>query len=363
MKKLFYLATVVAMLASSCSNKNELVGKLSNSDCDGKTVYLLAMKDYDSRVDPIDSAVITGGQFRFDLKDNVPGLPLAYLVIKDAPRNIANGITFAYEKGSVKVDIDSTARVSGTPLNDKVQSLSDKLAPFASKMKELGKKMDAATDEAEQQQYYGEIKKLDEEEGTILFGFVKENIKNKLGEYYFLGYSDMFTEEQSAELLAEASPEIQAKVNEKKNAVKPNSFVGKSYIDVTGPAPDGKNISLSSYVGKNNAVLVDFWASWCGPCRREMPNVVDAYNKFHDKGFEIVGISLDDEKDKWVEAIGKLNIKWPQMSDLKGWESTLSKPYNVRSIPFTILIDKNGTIVAENLRGESLHKKLAELLK
>lgn len=109
--------------------------------------------------------------------------------------------------------------------------------------------------------------------------------------------------------------------------------------------------------------MIDFWASWCGPCIQEMPNVVEAYKLFKDKGFEIVGISLDENKADWVAATKKLEMIWPQMSDLKGWKSDLSKPYNVQSIPFTLLVNEKGEIIAENLRGSELVNKLSELLK
>jgi len=124
---------------------------------------------------------------------------------------------------------------------------------------------------------------------------------------------------------------------------------------------DGKPIALSSFKGK--VVLIDFWASWCGPCRKEMPNVVKAYAKYKAKGFEIYGVSLDDNKDRWLEAIAKDGITWPQVSDLKKWEADVVRNYNITSIPHTVLLDREGKIIAKNLRGEDLDKKLAEVLK
>jgi len=136
--------------------------------------------------------------------------------------------------------------------------------------------------------------------------------------------------------------------------------IGQTAPDITLPSPDGKEISLSSLRGK--IVLVDFWASWCGPCRKEMPNVVKAYAKFMDKGFEIFGVSLDKEKARWVEAIAKDGITWPQVSDLMEWQSQVVKMYNIQGIPYTVLLDREGKIIAKNLRGEELEQKLAEVL-
>jgi peroxiredoxin len=123
----------------------------------------------------------------------------------------------------------------------------------------------------------------------------------------------------------------------------------------------GKPISLSSFKGKY--VLVDFWASWCGPCRAENPNVVKAYQKFHQKGFDILGVSLDEKKDKWEEAIKKDNLNWNQVSDLQGWKNSVAELYGVQGIPMNFLIDKEGKIVGKGLRGEDLEKRLAEVLK
>ncbi len=130
--------------------------------------------------------------------------------------------------------------------------------------------------------------------------------------------------------------------------------------DINLPSPDGKEIALSSLRGK--VVLIDFWASWCGPCRKEMPNVVKAYAKYKTRGFEIYGVSLDQDKDRWVEAIAKDGITWPQVSDLKHWSSEGARLYNVQSIPYTVLVDKEGKIIAKNLRGAELEKKLEEVL-
>lgn len=110
-------------------------------------------------------------------------------------------------------------------------------------------------------------------------------------------------------------------------------------------------------------MLVDFWASWCGPCRQENPNVVKMYNKFKDKNFEILGVSLDQSKDKWVAAIEKDGLVWKHISDLKGWQSAGGQAYQVSSIPATYLLDKEGKIIAKNLRGAALEKKLEEILK
>jgi thiol-disulfide isomerase/thioredoxin len=119
---------------------------------------------------------------------------------------------------------------------------------------------------------------------------------------------------------------------------------------------------VSDYVGKNKLVLIDFWASWCAPCRAEMPTVVKAYDLYHKKGLEIVGVSLDQNKDNWVNAIELLGQKWPQMSDLKGWDCAGAQIYGIQSIPANVLIDSQGKIVARDLRGDALLEEIESRL-
>lgn len=141
-----------------------------------------------------------------------------------------------------------------------------------------------------------------------------------------------------------------------------DAFIGKQFIDLEAADENGESHALSEYAGKGKWVLLDFWASWCGPCRAEMPNVKTAYRKYHDKGFEIVGFSFDEKKKAWLKAINDMNLTWIHLSDLKGWGSIAAEIYEIEGIPDNLLIDPKGKIVAHDLRGEELQQALAKYI-
>jgi peroxiredoxin len=208
---------------------------------------------------------------------------------------------------------------------------------------------------AMQKEMNEELKKLITQGGPTLASWYATNALNPEEEYAFL--APLAPQFEKAFPNSEYIKDFSAKVAQYKNAVQ----VGQAAPEITLNSPDGKPVSLSSLRGKY--VLIDFWASWCGPCRQENPNVVKMYSKFKGKNFEIFGVSLDKDKDKWTQAIAQDALPWVHVSDLKFWQSAGAEAYGVRSIPATFLLDPKGVVIAKNLRGAALEAKLAEVLK
>jgi peroxiredoxin len=200
----------------------------------------------------------------------------------------------------------------------------------------------------------------------ILKSFLEQN-KASFVNFFVLSQIGGYTPD-----VAEIEPLFQSLAPSLKNSAEGKAFAEKvvslKAVSIGSTAPDftqndikGNPVKLSSLRGKY--VLVDFWASWCGPCRHENPVVVEAYNQFKDKNFTILGVSLDNAKANWEKAIAADKLDWTQVSDLKGWQNEVAALYGVQSIPQNFLLDPQGKIIAKNLRGEELKSKLGELIK
>ncbi len=374
MKKIFALASAFLMLAmSACADKSGYVVKgTAEGTVDGDTVYICDMQGFFAMV-PTDTAVVKNGSFEF--KGDFDGAAVRYLIPVHQGSVAGLGMTdFVLENANI--NIQTFLQKSG---KEAVVESDGKNAAIYKEYTAMGKKWD------EKVNPYWEVvrekKGTEQEIATAQAEMDKLTAQREAEEYQFLkshvpsGISDMllaygwekYTDQQKEELLAlfaEKSPEMPnyKKILAQKKAAE-STGIGAQYTDIVMQSPEGKTVKVSDYVGKNKYTLIDFWASWCGPCLREMPNVVKAYTNFHDKGLEIVGVSLDNKKDAWVNAIAKQNMPWPQMSDLKGWESAGAAAYNVRAIPSNVLVSQDGKIVAKDLREEALQEKLAELLK
>ncbi|MDH6355966.1 peroxiredoxin [Dysgonomonas sp. PH5-45] len=384
MKKIILLFSSVLMVVSFCSaQKFSFKGILPNNDLDGLSVVVFRenLNDEANPTTLLDSVVIKNGTYT--LKGKSPKEPYAanISILQGQGKGIPNSVPVIIEEGSITLTYSLTGTpvtVSGAPQNELFfKSVLEPTFNYQSKAKALIAKASQAEQDGEmtperEEQMQKTFNSMQEEVVASYFNYTKTNIKKPIGEYFFIAWSNMFSKAQNEQLLAEVSPKAkdifaagqkrQKEFEDKKQQAEQATAIGQSYKDMTLPGIDGKSVSLSDYIGKNKVVLIDFWASWCGPCIKEMPNVVEAYAKYKGKGFEIVGISFDSEKNAWLAATKKLKITWPQMSDLKGWKSSAGQLYGIYSIPATLLIDQNGKIIAKNLRGKELDRKLAEVL-
>lgn len=347
---------------ASCSQpipSYTVMGNIPDSTFNGKTVYIF---DRDKGQN-IDSAVIENGAFTFTGQ-----IDTAVLCLTQVGRKYYT--TFMLENGTIQLNMETPNSASGTPLNETFSSYIQEEKRiselFQNKMKEIREQEQdkSKVQELTKTYYDNEYKPA---YMAMLKDFIDKNQDNYIGAFALQNLSNFMNPEEMESIIAQSSAFIQSrniirKLSQRITNLK-KTAVGQPFTDFTVETEDGKKVSLSDYVGKGNYVLVDFWASWCGPCRREIPNLVETYAKYKGKNFEIVGVSLDQDGAAWKEAINKLNMTWPQMSDLKFWQSEGAQLYAVNSIPHTVLIDGDGTIIARGLHGEELQTKIAEAVK
>lgn len=368
MKQFTYLAiATVALGMVACTeggkkNGYTVTGTVEEGAADGDTVYLAEVMG--RGLSPIDTAIIANGVFTFEgTQDSAVN---RYVTYQSGDKSCMTD--FFLENGKIDITLASeNSNVKGTPNNEIYQEMKNQLF-------ELNTKMSAIYDSMGDSTLTDEQKAAKQEEGMairsqfeeVLKNTVNKNITNDVGVFLFKQVYYNNTTAENEALLKQIPAKFQndADIMQIKATTEKQkkTAVGTKFTDFEMQTPDGKNVKLSDYVGKGKIVLVDFWASWCGPCRQEMPNLVEAYAKYKDKNLEIVGVSLDKDGNAWKEAIKSLNITWPQMSDLKFWQCEGAQLYAVNSIPHTVLIDKDGTIIARGLHGEELLEKLAEVV-
>lgn len=366
MKKITYLLAIAAVFtACNGGNKGYTVTGTVEGAANGDTVYLETVEG--RQFVKLDTAVITNGTFTF--KGRQDSTVNRYISCKPAGKE-GVAINFFLENGDINIKMGGNEGESatGTPNNDTYQKIRVQLNDLNNQMMTIYNSMSDSTLTDEQREAKGkEMEALQDKMIEIIKESIKNNITNFVGiqllkqNFYYLNVEDL---DPLMSQIPAAYDNDETIIRIKNNVEKMKATaVGQKFTDFEMKTPEGKSVKLSDYVGKGKVVLVDFWASWCGPCRREMPNLVELYAKNKKKNFEIVGVSLDQNGDSWKEAIEKLNITWPQMSDLKYWNSEGAQLYAVSSIPHTVLIDGEGFILARGLQGEELQEKIAEVVK
>ena len=366
MKKFIYTLAAGAALLTACqpANTYKIDGTVTGLN-DGDTIYLQEMAG--RNLNTLDSTVIANGKFSFvGTPDSIA--KAVYIVYKKDGR--PDGTNVFLEKGNIKVALntDGESSVTGTPNNDIYTQFTTAITEKYKQIQTIYEAMmDTTLTEEAKEAKSQELEALQNECDSISKATVKANIATEAGLYLFYGnyYSyEPAEQEEIINAMPEAFQQREKVVKIKEQLeIKKKTAVGQQFTDFEMQTPEGETVKLSDFISKNKVTLVDFWASWCGPCRAEMPNVVEAYKKYQAKGFGVVGVSLDDKADAWKEATKALGITWPQMSDLKGWQNAGAALYGVNAIPATVLVGQDGIIIARDLRGEDIAKKLDEILK
>lgn len=373
MKKIALLAII--LLIASC--KKEEIGYSITAEApgfeDGTEVYINAISQSNRPV-VIDTAIIKKGKFNINLPP-AEGYDFNYLTFK----NVRGNVLYLAENNPIQITIykDSlrSSVVKGGAENElffdyikKVRAYADKKVKLntefqiANKLKETEK---AAKIAIEQQE-------ITENEKQYRVGIAENNANSLVGVIALGDLMNMkiLTPKEAQEKFNLLNDNLKAtRIGKDLNvrisdaiarASQKRIDIGSTAEDFSGPTPDGKTMSLKQAMGK--ITIIDFWASWCKPCRMENPNVVRVYNKYHDKGLNIIGVSLDKKQEAWVKAIEDDKLSWNHVSNLQFWQDPIARAYGVRSIPATFIIDEQGNVIAKNLRGPALEKKISELL-
>ena len=363
---ILFLAVAAAGMLACAGNTVTYEVTGNNAPEDGVTVYLVDRLT----ASPIDSAVVADGCIKMKGKAekdafmavNVSGSDWSYLLFNDG---VPVQVNFA------------DSMLTGSALNNKLTECdlrsSDAYAVFNRFITDF-LALPKAEQEAREAEFTEQYVQQLHDFGQVRLDIIEENMDNLIPVAFMDGIAELFGYEKVNELMATDAPFTrhpfvldlkrgldEAMAAEKEADDSKQAFVGKKFIDFEEADPDGKMHKLSEYVGQGKWVLVDFWASWCGPCKAEMPNVVAAYKQYHDKGFEVVGISFDREKEPWVKAIVEWGMPWIHLSDLKYWNNAASDLYGIDAIPDNLLIDPKGIVVARGLRGPALKDRLAEI--
>jgi len=362
MKKIL-LILFVALCVWSCKNSDFTInGTVDNKALNGKSIFIKERVNREWIV--LDSAVIENGKFSFKgVADTAKIAYLAYVY----PTNNKVRQAFILENGKITAVIDTTGFmvIKGTEQNNVFQIYQDEKNALNMKVETFNKTHKDIVKTPEQEMAFAkELEKLNQEEVSIDKKFATEHVNTLVGTHVFMNsfYGMNLAEKEAIIGLMNVETKNVKRIQEimADMEVEKKVAVGQQFTDFKLPTLTDGTLALSDLVGKTDYVLVDFWASWCGPCMQFLPELQAFYAKYKGTKLEILGVSLDDSKEALIGAVSAHKIEWKLVSDLKGWKCEGSRAYAVNSIPSTVLIDKSGKIAGKNLSIPNMEKFLNE---
>ena len=360
MKK-FGMMMVAALMMAACQNKNAYtISGTFDAAGEGDSISLQLVEG--RKLVDLQKVPVVDGKFEF--KGVADSVQIAAITLGDAY------CQFFLEPGQIKVDLKlgQMAFALGTPNNNAYESFMSDMKALEDEYSEIARSsQNPELTDAQREEIKAQMGSFEEKFYQAIKNSISDNAGNNFGLHNLCNYYNIYEPEELAEVIESyvVTFPTNARLQQikQRNDLVLETAAGKQFKDFEMADTEGNMHKLSEYIAANKVTLVDFWASWCGPCRAEMPAVKAAYEAFKDKGFGIVGVSLDSNKEAWTAAIKNLGADWAHISDLKGWNCEGAKLYGVSSIPATVLVAQDGTILARNLRGDAIREKLAEILK
>jgi peroxiredoxin len=359
----FLIYIIFSLLVVACGTS--LDGYLIHAEIEGlKNGKALLQRRVGSEFITIDSSLIKNGSFSF--QGNIERPEMCYVYIADTLPYIRLFVENSRIRIEAEVDSLRNPHISGSKTHQLIVEYNELMKPYEKQLRETYQQYRKAYLDHNIEEIGKMEAKFDfisDKQKIISLKFVQDNSHSVVGAYLVWGTLAYDLEVSELEAISKKfSPDLHESIYVKQinDYIKTLNkvAVGQPFSEIALPDTAGNIQRLSDLKGK--LILVDFWASWCGPCRRENPKVVALYNEYKDRNFEIFGVSLDEDRNKWEQAIAEDQLTWYHVSDLKGWNSEAGKIYGVRAIPHTVLIDENGKIIAKNLRGDELRKKIEE---
>ncbi len=359
MKNFKYLSIALLFLwACSSEESYQISGNISD-----EIDQVFLEKRFDGEFVKVDSAAVINGAFQ--MSGQIPFTDIYYL--SDGGKSRA--IVFL-ENDEYKVLGDSAAlseaKIKGGTVQNEFIAFNDSQDKLYSKLITKYNAIPGLETQAEKEAASAEVDSLYKIHSDNQAKYVSDHPSSPIAVFLLSRIQYGMNAEELGDKLANIDPKLASMDTydwlKKRVAVLENVAIGNKAPDFEQANADGEMIQFSDIYSKNKYTLVDFWASWCGPCRQENPNVVAAFEKFNSKGFTVFGVSLDQDKERWLKAIDDDELTWKHVSDLSGWQNAAAKEYGVNSIPANFLVDQQGTIIATGLREEALHSKLEALL-